>query len=228
MRLAISQSNYLPWIGYFKLISQVDHFIFYDSAQYTKNDWRNRNKIVRNRAIEWLTIPVQYSYSKSLSVSEVLLPDGAWRDLHLKRVDEAYGISRNFELFRPKFASALMDGSKSLSELNHSTVGLVCEFLGINTELDSVNQPNNFLGRSERLVDLCIRRNAETYVTTPKALNYLNLNLFEDKGIQVEVIDFSSCITPYSQKSNSFDPFVSIIDLIANAKLIEIRNRLLN
>ena len=44
-KVAIIQSNYIPWKGYFDIINQVDEFILYDDVQYTRRDWRNRNKI---------------------------------------------------------------------------------------------------------------------------------------------------------------------------------------
>ena len=58
-KIAILQSNYIPWKGYFDLINMVDEFIIYDDVQYTKNDWRNRNKIKTSQGIQWLSIPVR-------------------------------------------------------------------------------------------------------------------------------------------------------------------------
>ena len=57
-RVAILQSNYIPWKGYFDLIASVDEFVFYDDVQYTTNDWRNRNRIKTPQGVQWLTIPV--------------------------------------------------------------------------------------------------------------------------------------------------------------------------
>ena len=57
-KIAILQSNYIPWKGYFDIISKVDEFIFYDEVQYTKHDWRNRNRIKTSNGLIWLTIPV--------------------------------------------------------------------------------------------------------------------------------------------------------------------------
>lgn len=57
-RIAILQPSYIPWLGYFDQINRVDTFIFYDDVLYTKNDWRNRNKIKTANGTTWLTIPV--------------------------------------------------------------------------------------------------------------------------------------------------------------------------
>lgn len=56
-KVAILQSNYIPWKGYFDIGRQVDLFLFHDDLQYTKNDWRNRNKIKTPRGLRRLTIP---------------------------------------------------------------------------------------------------------------------------------------------------------------------------
>ncbi|WKL03999.1 WbqC family protein [Paenibacillus amylolyticus] len=72
-KVAVLQSNYLPWKGYFDIINDVDTFIFYDDVQYTKNDWRNRNKVKSTTGAQWLTIPVNNS-NDSL-ICEVMLPN---------------------------------------------------------------------------------------------------------------------------------------------------------
>ena len=50
-KIAILQSNYIPWKGYFDIINLVDEFILYDDMQYTRRDWRNRNKIKKHSAV---------------------------------------------------------------------------------------------------------------------------------------------------------------------------------
>ena len=57
-KVAILQSNYIPWKGYFDIIASVDEFIIFDEMQYTTRDWRNRNRIKTQNGLKWLTIPV--------------------------------------------------------------------------------------------------------------------------------------------------------------------------
>mgnify|MGYP000340695346 CR=1 FL=1 len=80
MKVVINQSNYLPWKGYFDLIASVDEFILYDEVQFTKNDWRNRNRIKTARGVEWLSIPVGQDIRRS--ISEVQLSDPSWQEKH--------------------------------------------------------------------------------------------------------------------------------------------------
>ncbi len=61
-KVAILQSSYIPWKGYFDIAGLVDEFILYDDVQFTKRDWRNRNKIKTPNGPAWLTIPVKRKY----------------------------------------------------------------------------------------------------------------------------------------------------------------------
>ena len=70
MKVAVLQSNYLPWRGYFKIIYESDIFCFYDSVKYTKNDWRNRNIIVGPNGKFWITIPIS-NQSVNLKINQV-------------------------------------------------------------------------------------------------------------------------------------------------------------
>ena len=58
-RVAIVQSCYIPWKGYFDLINGVDEFILLDDVQYSRANWRNRNRIKTPDGTAWLTIPVR-------------------------------------------------------------------------------------------------------------------------------------------------------------------------
>src|SRR3954469_1788276 len=90
MKVVVLQSNYVPWKGYFDLIHDADLFIFYDEVQYTKNDWRNRNRIVTKNGPQWLTIPIPHE-AVHQKISEVLLPkDGDWQKLHWKSLFFGY------------------------------------------------------------------------------------------------------------------------------------------
>src|SRR3954468_728178 len=104
MKVVILQSNYVPWKGYFDLIHDADLFVFYDEVKYTKNDWRNRNRIYSKNGLQWLTIPIPHSAVKQ-KISEVLLPEGDWPAQHYKSLSFGYGKAPFFgqldELMRP-------------------------------------------------------------------------------------------------------------------------------
>src|SRR6185369_16156960 len=80
--VAILQSNYIPWKGYFDLINLVDEFIIYDDAQYTRRDWRNRNQIKTPNGLSWLTIPVNVKGKYTQKIKETAVADTKWADEH--------------------------------------------------------------------------------------------------------------------------------------------------
>src|SRR5687767_5361993 len=89
-RIAISQSNYIPWKGYFDLINFMDEFILYDDVQFTRRDWRNRNKIKTPNGELWLTIPVQVTGKYHQSIRETQVSDSTWARTHWRTLEHAY------------------------------------------------------------------------------------------------------------------------------------------
>jgi len=80
--VAIVQSNYIPWKGYFDLINSVDEFILYDDMQYTRRDWRNRNTIKSQHGLIWLTIPVQAKGKYLQKIKDTMVRDNKWARDH--------------------------------------------------------------------------------------------------------------------------------------------------
>jgi len=223
--VAVSQSNYLPWIGYFKLISKVDYFVFYDSVQYTKNDWRNRNKIIIDNSSKWLTIPIKYRFSEKRRIDEIDLPQNGWEKEHLKKIEYAYKSTDYFSEFFPVLQEEILKNYSTLSELNKNLIIKFSSLLNIETKFINFSLDLN-LSKNLRLIDACKKLCAQEYFTTPKALNYLDVQLFRDNKIGLRVIDFNSCLREYDQKSHLFDPYVSFIDLLFNLGLKGVEERL--
>lgn len=116
-KLAIIQSNYIPWKGYFDIINMADEFIIYDDAQYTKNDWRNRNKIITNQGVTWITIPVKHSTSQKINEIEVL--NNKWRKIHWKTLQQNYSKANYFKNYIEIFEELyLKEEISSLSKIN--------------------------------------------------------------------------------------------------------------
>ena len=89
MKVVINQSNYIPWKGYFDLVNDADAFVFLDEVQYTKNDWRNRNKIITKSGSQWLTVPIPKKAVKG-KISEAVIEDTRWKKKHYETITQAY------------------------------------------------------------------------------------------------------------------------------------------
>jgi hypothetical protein len=221
MKVVILQSNYIPWRGYFDLINEADVFCFYDEVKYTKNDWRNRNKIYTKNGLQWLTIPIDKTAVK-LKISEVELPNG-WEQVHANILRLAYGRAPQFKQLERVISEVYDESSKYLSEFNQRSIKYISGQLGIKTKFVSSGDYDLKGERVERLIGLLKDIGATEYISGPSAKDYLQNyeHLFPENGIQLTYKKYGPYL-PYKQLSEPFEPAVSVLDLIANVPYEEI------
>jgi|AntAceMinimDraft_16_1070373.scaffolds.fasta_scaffold30205_2 hypothetical protein len=214
-KVAIVQSNYIPWKGYFDLLNLADEFILYDTAQYTKNDWRNRNRIKTPNGPAWLTIPVRHKHL-SQTIKETRATNCIWRKKHWKTLQENYKKAPYFINYVDIFGSLLL-GSRDmcLSVINNKFLYAIRDLLGSTTKITQSSDYALISGKTERIVSLCKQAGASEYISGPAAKSYLRQELFEEAGIKVSWMDYSG----YPEYRQLFPPFVhevSILDLLFN------------
>lgn len=212
-RIAILQSNYVPWKGYFDIIRSVDEFVLYDEVQYTKNDWRNRNKIKTSNGLTWLTIPVRAERLHQ-TISETSVADPAWAGKHAALLTRHYSQAPGAELLPALHDLYASVPSGLLSEINEYFLRAICAMLGIATPItrsDSYQreQPD----RTDRLIEICRKAGAATYVSGPAAKGYLDQSKFEAARIEIAWFDYAG-YRPYEQLYPPYEHGVSILDLL--------------
>lgn len=212
-KVAILQSNYLPWKGYFDIIHDVDLFIFYDDVQYTKNDWRNRNKIKTANGSTWITIPVGTNLNRL--VCEVELQDSAWATKHWSSIRHAYCKAPYFNLYKEFFEDVYLGQNwKNLSQLNQYLIKhIATTFLDIKVDFGDSREYEVIGDRQERLISLLKRVKADIYVSGPLAKNYIDDAVFKAADIELTYKNYSS-YPEYPQFNPPFEHGVSIIDLL--------------
>ncbi|KAA9340834.1 WbqC family protein [Adhaeribacter soli] len=223
-KVAILQSSYIPWKGYFDLINSVDEFVLYDCVQYTDRDWRNRNRIKTPNGLQWLTIPVHAPYLEKLSVSEVkvLNQKPLWQEKHWKSLVANYSKAPYFELYRQTFEDLYLKTEfEYLSQVNEAFIQTICDILDIKTCIRNWQEFEISGDKNERLVNICKQAGASVYLSGPAAQAYLKEEAFAAAGIKVEWMNYNG----YPDYPQFFPPFVhevSILDLLfqtgANAK----------
>jgi hypothetical protein len=215
-RLAILQSNYLPCKGYFDLINSVDVFILYDTAQFTKNDWRNRNRIKRRQGTMWITIPVSHRFGQS--IADTVVSDRNWATKHWLTVSQAYARAAHFESYRDRIFHVYREvaNERKLSVINHRFLSEICKLLDITTPILWSTDYRLVKGWTERLVGLCKQVGATEYLSDPAARARVDEGLFEREGISVSYADYSG-YPEYGQLTPPFEHEVSILDLLFNA-----------
>ncbi|WP_295433024.1 WbqC family protein [uncultured Thiodictyon sp.] len=215
-KVAILQSNYIPWKGYFDLIAAVDEFILYDDMQYTRRDWRNRNKIKTPLGLQWLTVPVKVKGKYHQTIKETENDGSDWQESHWKSLVANYRRSAHFEELSSALSPFYLERSYlHLSTLNRTLIDWVCGYLGIATRITTSSDYRLVDGKTERLLDLCLQTGATEYISGPAARGYLDETLFADAGIAVNFFDYGG-YPSYPQLWGTFEHGVSILDLLFN------------
>lgn len=214
--IAILQSNYLPWKGYFDLLGAVDTFVVYDVVQYTKNDWRNRNRIKTASGTRWLTVPVRHR-ELGQPINEVEVADRDVLRKHWMTITQSYRKAPAFRQMRPVLEPLFdREAPELLSELNVELLRSFAGLLDITTPLVDATTFDLAEDRNERLVGICQQAGAERYLSGPAARSYLDEALFAEAGIEVGWMDYTG-YQEYDQPHPPFDHFVSIVDLVLSA-----------
>lgn len=223
MRCAIMQPTYIPWAGYFNLISSVDRFIFLDNVQHERRSWQMRNRIVLNGKETLLTIPLK-KCSQSTLLKDVLISDDiSWKSKHwdtlcLSYKNAPYGRFI-LDLLAPHYESC--KSRKSLSCFTQAIIVSIANSLGLSTQFFNADDLTSEGGRSDRLAALCRAASCDAYLSPLGSKKYLEDDQFTEKHkISLEFQEFQ--VNPYNQfKSDLFISHLSIVDVIANMGPVE-------
>jgi len=218
-KIAIVQSNYIPWKGYFDMINMVDEFILFDDMQYTRRDWRNRNRIKTQNGLQWLTVPVKVKGKYFQKIYETEISEPGWGEKHWKTISYNYSRAKYFDEYKDLFEQLFLGlDEKYLSTINFRLLSTICKILGISTKISWSMDYEILDGKTERLVHICKQVNATEYISGPAAQDYIDEKLFKEAGIKLSYMDYSD-YPPYSQLFPPFVHEVSVIDLIFNEDL---------
>ena len=211
MRVAICQSNYIPWKGYFDMIASVDAFVLYEDVQYTRRDWRNRNKIVTPAGVKWLTVPVRTKGKYEAPVCEIEVDGDEWRSGHMAQLQYSYRNAPYFERFAPALRELYAMQFRRISHVNRAFLFAICGWMGIHTNLHDSREFSAKGEKTERLLAILKKLNATTYVSGPAAKVYLDCPLLKAHGIEVEWKNYE-----YPAYPGMAEHSVSVLDMLFN------------
>ncbi|WP_332742580.1 WbqC family protein [Hydrogenophaga sp.] len=215
-KVAILQSNYIPWKGYFDLIASVDEFILYDDMQYTRRDWRNRNQIKTPQGLQWLTVPVKVKGKYHQKIRETEIDGTEWAHEHWKSLTQNYRRAPHFEAIADWLEPLYLGQQENhLSQLNRRLIEAICGYLGIRTILRNSWEYELVEGKTERLASLCAQAKGHEYVSGPSAKDYIDEKVFHDLGIRVMWFEYGG-YAEYPQLWGPFAHNVTILDLLFN------------
>ena len=218
-KVAVLQSSYIPWKGYFELINDVDEFIIYDDVQFSKNDWRNRNIILTKEGKQWLTIPVRHK-SLNQNINEIEISNYNWNKKHWNAIITNYAKSTYFlevsKVLKPMYEKV---HSKMISEINLTFLNFFCELLNMNTKIrcSTDYNYNTKYKKQDRLISLLMAAKATDYLSGPSAKNYIDSKIFNNHNINLHWKKYGPYLK-YKQLhyNEKFINKVSIIDVLFN------------
>ncbi|MBN1575392.1 MAG: WbqC family protein [Chitinispirillaceae bacterium] len=219
MILAIHQPQYMPWSGYFHKMASADRFVLLDNVQFKKNEWQHRNRIRGPNGAQWISVPTTYKFPQL--INEVGIADeGQWRIKHLRSIEACYRKSPFFNDFFPKFEAFFARSFTMLSPCNIDSIRLLAECLGITTPIEIASSFSVEGSSTERLINICRRFGADTYLAGAGGRDYMNMNLFDAAGISVIFQEFDPPRYPqlWCREEGDFIPALSAIDLIFNCE----------
>jgi hypothetical protein len=215
-RIAIVQSNYIPWKGYFDLIHAVDEFVLFDTVQYTRRDWRNRNRIKTPEGLQWLTIPVATKGRYLDAIRHIEVSDPTWTERHWRSIAANYSRAAHFRSLAPAIEALFLGCRETrLSAINRHFLTGLCALLRIETALTWSWDYPMADGQTDRLVSICQAAGASIYLSGPSAASYIEPDKFASAGITLEYFNYDG----YSEYDQLYPPFehgVSVIDLLLN------------
>ncbi len=215
-KCAILQSNYIPWKGVFDMINQVDTFVFFEDVDYTKRDWRTRNKIKTANGEVWLSVPVKKS-SRGTKIFEIeISQEENWQEKHYKTIIGSYKKAKYFTDYHYLLEEIYLKQKwTNLSEFNIFTTKLLAHSLGITTQfVNSVDLATSGI-KDDKLIEVCQKIGADYYLSGPAAKDYIVNDKFEQANIQLAYIDYNY-YPKYQQLHGEFDHYVSVLDVLFN------------
>ena len=216
MKCAIMQPHYLPWSGYFNLMSKVGVYVFLDDVQFSKNSWQSRNQIIINDQKKWIMIPLKKSALNTNIKDKLIDYSQKWQSKIFKTIIQNY---KNYPFI--KDLEELIVFSINLKLLNLSDYNIeILKFLSfklnIKVEFIKSSDLNVKKERTQKVIEILEKVKATEYLSPIGAQEYLHKDGFNEiTKIKLLFNDYKC--KPYNQKdSKNFVPSLSIIDLIAN------------
>lgn len=215
MKLGIMQPYFLPYIGYWQLISYVDKFVIYDDVNYIKGGWINRNRYLYQGEAKYFNIIMEgaSSYKK---INEINLTQDGERSRKklLSTISMAYRKAPQFDTVYPLMESIILFQENNMAKFIEASIRDLCRYLKISTEIVVSSDIDKTPGlvRDERVIDICKRLNADTYINAIGGRDLYEYDKFAQNGLELGFIKTNNI--EYTQFDKKFVPGLSILDVM--------------
>lgn len=220
MKVAVMQPYFFPYIGYFQMVKAVDTFVFYDDVNFIKNGWINRNRILINGQSSYFTLHLKDASSYKL-INEICFTDN--RNKLLRSIALSYSKAPYYKEVFKLIERCLHVETEKVASIAINSIIQVSSYLDLNNtfEVSSLKYADtNGLDKAHRLIEICKRNNATTYINAIGGADLYEKSLFRENEIELSFIKPKEII--YNQFKNDFVPWLSIIDVLMFNSLDEV------
>jgi hypothetical protein len=217
MTLGIMQPYFMPYLGYFALIKQVDQFILFDTPQFIRHGWVERNKVLKlNGETLYIKVPLK-KHARETPINEVVINnDENWKNKILAQLVPYKKRAPYYKEVICLLEEILEIKTDSIVALNFLSLHKICTYLNISTpikiwsemdvKIEDVNAPD------EWALNICKAMGANTYYNPPGGKVFFDSNKYKKAGIDLKFLEIDKI--PYNQFENDFVPYLSIIDVL--------------
>lgn len=214
-KIAIMQPTFLPWLGYFSLIKEVDKFVFLDTVQFDKRSWQQRNRIISKNKPFYLTVPVLTKNKFNQKISEVKIDrKSKYINKHLNSLKHNYKSASYFDEYFKDVKEIYERDFEHISELNIKFIKYFSKLLKIETEFFKSSDNDFENSKTQLLINICKYFGADVYISPVSSKDYIIEKNFSDNEIQLEYQSFEH--PEYNQNIDTFISHLSIVDLLFN------------
>ncbi len=218
MIVTIHQPEHLPWLGFFNKMGNADEMIILDNVQYRKRYFQNRNKILVNGVEKYISVPVKIDRYRDKTIAEMEIytdKEVPWKSKYLKTIEYNYKRHPYFHTYFPFFEDLLGKNIVSLYEFNMQIINYFAKELKIDVKLRKASELTPLGSKSDLILDIAKRANADVYLSGPSGRDYMKLDKYAREKVEVWFNDF---IHPtYEQKGGrKFVSHLSTLDMLMN------------
>lgn len=215
--IAIMQPTYMPWLGYFSMIDEVDQFVFLDQVQLVKRSWQVRNKIKLNGKEKLLTIPVRHMEEREkCRINTAEYAGDEWKSSHLETIRQAYRHARHFKEIYDFLKENYGKDYSSIGDFHIQMITDISKKIGIQTPFFRASETGGQGKKDALLADICKRMNADAYLAARGSAAYIEENgpggEFSRQGIKLFYQEYNH--PEYEQQGEEFLSHIGIYDLL--------------
>lgn len=215
MRISIQQPEFFPWLGFFDKMLRVDKIVYLDNIQFKKRYFENRNRVRTYEGWTWIVTPVITKGRYKQNINEVEIDNSrAWRKKLIGTIEHNYRGAPFWQELGPELCRIVMNPMNRLAELNLAVIQLMLKKMGLTTAWVLASSLNTQHHGSDLILEICEKMGAREYLSGRDGKEYLNLGMFEKKGISVHFQNFVHPI--YHQFHGGFEQAMSVVDLYFN------------